>query len=159
MKEAPSARQRFDSFVADNAGSRACEAGKALVERYFDMWNTGDGAVADAILGATYVNHAHPEVIGPAALRSLVPRFRLANPDTRMTIVIVAANADFVAVRNTISRTVHGEPIATEGLALFRIEGGKLVEQWSSYAELEGAPDASPVLAFSSFEKWLSFRA
>jgi hypothetical protein len=102
----------------------------ALVRRYFDMWNTGDGSIADSVLATTYVDHAHPHTLGPAAARALVPRFHAANPELRMTIEVVAAAADFVAVRNTI----HGAaaaPIAVEGLVLFRIEHGKLAEQWT----------------------------
>lgn len=162
MNQAPSARQLFDDFVAAaNAAPHptglCVEAGKALVHRYFEMWNTGDGTVADAVLGPTYLDHAHPEVIGPAALRSLVPRFHVANPDAHMTIEIVAADAEFVAVRNTISRTIHGHPIASEGIALFHVEAGKLVEQWSWYPQAEA--DRSPLAARSAIETWLSFRA
>ena len=38
------------------------EAHKAIVRRYIEMWNTGNAAIADAVLAPTYVDHAHPEV-------------------------------------------------------------------------------------------------
>jgi hypothetical protein len=41
----------------------------ASVMRYFDMWNTGDTAIADQILHPDWVDHAHPEVTGPAAVK------------------------------------------------------------------------------------------
>ena len=162
MNQAPSARQLFDHFVAaasaaPHPGGLGVEVGKALVHRYFEMWNRGDGTVADAVLGGTYLDHAHPEVIGPAAVRSLVPRFHVANPDTHMTIEIVAADTEFVAVRNTISRTIRGRPIVSEGIALFRVEAGKLAEQWSWYPRTEA--DHSPLAGRSAIETWLSFRA
>jgi predicted SnoaL-like aldol condensation-catalyzing enzyme len=109
------------------------DANTALVRRYFEMWNTGDGAVADAVLGATYLDHAYPDVLGPAALRSLVPRFRAANPDARMTVEIVAAHEEFVAVRSTVHFTQEGVSAETAGVALFRVADGKLAEQWSWY--------------------------
>jgi predicted SnoaL-like aldol condensation-catalyzing enzyme len=153
----------FDRFVARTHESAASSrplapraaANEALVRRYFEMWNTGDGSVADAVLGPTYLDHAHPEVLGPAALRSLVPRFRAANPGARMTIEVVASDEELVAVKNVISRIVGGQPVESEGVALFRIAAGRLAEQWSSYAEAE----RSDVVAPPSREAWLSFRA
>lgn len=157
-----SARELFEHFVtaataAPHPDAPGIEANKTLVHRYFEMWNTGDGTVADVVLGATYLDHAHPEVIGPAAVRSLVPRFHVANPDAHMRITIAAADAEFVAVRNTITRSRHGRTIESEGIALFRVDAGKLVEQWSSYptAELEPTPFAPR----SPIDTWLSFRA
>jgi predicted SnoaL-like aldol condensation-catalyzing enzyme len=156
MIETRSPRDRFERFVAAAATAGPprdpplSEANKVLVRRYFEMWNTGDGAVADAVVGPTYLDHAHPEVLGPGALRSLVPRFRAANPEARMRIEIAAADDQFVAVRNTISRMLEGELVESEGVALFRVDGGKLAEQWSWYAHAE---------ARASVDAWLSFRA
>jgi predicted SnoaL-like aldol condensation-catalyzing enzyme len=163
MIHPPSARQLFERFVAAASAAPQVEApavavNRALVERYFDMWNTGNGSVADAVLGATYLDHAHPEVLGPAALRSLVPRFHAANPDARMTIELAAADSEFVAVRNTISRTVSGQLVESEGVALFRVADGKLVEQWSCYPHAE-EPQTPAFAALSSIDAWLSFRA
>jgi predicted SnoaL-like aldol condensation-catalyzing enzyme len=163
MMQPPSPQELFERFVAAKGGgsqralSARASANEALVLRYFEMWNTGDGSIADQVLGSTYMDHAHPEVLGPAALRSLVPRFRAANPGAAMRVEIAAADDEHVAVRNAISRVVDGEATESEGIALFRVAGEKLVEQWSWYpdAELELA-GAAPR---SSREVWLSFRA
>jgi predicted SnoaL-like aldol condensation-catalyzing enzyme len=151
----------FDRFVAARRAAPEAEgprtsANVLLVQRYFDMWNSGEGSVADTVLGATYLDHAHPEVVGPGALRSLVPRFRAANPGARMTIEVAAADAEFVAVRNSISRTVDGRRVDSEGVALFRIAADKLAEQWSCYPDAEAERSQLPP---SSREAWLSFRA
>jgi len=163
MMQAPSPQEMFERFVAAKGAdserglSARATANGALVLRYFEMWNTGDGSIADQVLGSTYLDHAHPEVLGPAALRSLVPRFRTANPGAAMRIEIAAADDEHVAVRNSISRVVDGEPTESEGIAVFRVAGDKLVEQWSWYpdAEAELAEAALP----ASREVWLSFRA
>jgi predicted SnoaL-like aldol condensation-catalyzing enzyme len=162
MIQPRSPRELFEHFVTAAGAAPACdgsrsEANKTLVRRYFEMWSSGDGAVADSVLGPTYLDHAHPEVIGPGAVRSLVPRFHAANPGARMTIEFAAADADFVAVRNTISRVSGGRPIESEGVALFRVVDGKLVEQWSCYPEAEAAH--APPAAATSMDAWLSFRA
>lgn len=132
--------ERFDSGAQretrdDDAGSPLLEveASAGLVRRYFDMWNTGEGTVADEVLGPRYVDHACPDVFGPAAARSIAPRFHKAHPDARMTFEIVGADAEYVAVRNTIRKTHDGEAVEVSGTALFRIGGGRIVEQWSWY--------------------------
>jgi len=107
------------------------EANERLVRRYFEMWNTGDGAVADAVLGPTYRDHALPDVVGPAAARSLAPRFHSAHPEVQTTIEVTRADAEFVAVRSTTRRIEEGREVTSSGGALFRVAGGKLVEQWS----------------------------
>lgn len=162
MNQPRSARELFEHFVTQNAAAphpdaKAIRSNTALVHRYFEMWSSGDGAVADEVLGSTYLDHAHPEVIGPAAVRSLVPRFHLANPDAHMAIEVAAADGELVAVRNTITRTSHGQTVVSEGVALFRIAAGKLVEQWSWYPEAEAAH--TPPAARASLDAWLSFRA
>jgi predicted SnoaL-like aldol condensation-catalyzing enzyme len=144
MREPRSPRELFERFVAAasaTAPSRAprVEANKALVQRYFEMWNEGDGAVADSVLGPSYLDHAHPGVVGPAAARSIAPRFHSANPQARMRIEFAAADDEFVAVRNVISQPAGGALVEIEGVALFRVAGGKLAEQWSWYPGLERA--------------------
>lgn len=141
MTEPLSPRDLFERFEAgsqqkekqNGAASREAIAGVELVRRYFDMWNTGEGAVADQVLDPNYIDHAYPAVIGPAASRSIAPRFRRNHPDGSMTLEIVGGNAEYVAVRNTIRKTHEGKPYETQGTALFRIGGGRIVEQWSWY--------------------------
>lgn len=109
----------------------ASRANESLVRRYFEMWNTGDGTAADALLGPTYLDHALPEVVGPAASRSLAPRFHAAHPEVHTTIEVTRADAEFVAVRRTTRSLERGDEVVSVGGALFRIADGKLVEQWS----------------------------
>ncbi|HEY8039093.1 MAG TPA: nuclear transport factor 2 family protein [Polyangiaceae bacterium] len=117
------------------AGPRV-EASKALVLRYFEMWNTGEGATADELLGPTYVEHAHPDFLGPAAVRSLAPRLHALYPGLVVRAEIVAADAEFVAVRTRLEPgDADGHPDGPRrGMALFRVADGRLAEQWSWYA-------------------------
>jgi hypothetical protein len=116
------------------------EASKALVLRYFEMWNTGQGAVADQLLGATYVEHAHPDLFGPAAARSLVPRLHGLYPGVLVSAEVLMADAEFVLVRTGVQPgDADGHPNGPRrGLALFRIADGKLAEQWSWYEPVRG---------------------
>ncbi|MDB4940822.1 MAG: hypothetical protein JWP97_356 [Labilithrix sp.] len=161
MNQPPDVQQRFERFVGaqrEVAPTAAGLANRALVQRYFDMWNSGDPSVADQVLAPTYFDHAHPEVLGPAAFRSLVPRFRAANPGAVMTLAFEASDADFVAVRNTIAFVHEGRPATVNGLALFRALDGKLVEQWSWYGR--SALDTFREDARKTvIDAWLFFRA
>lgn len=119
-------------------GGRAdagAEASSALVLRYFEMWNTGQGALADELLGPTYVQHTHPHVLGPAASRALVPRLHGLYPGMVVSAEIVLADAEFVVVRTTVEPgDVDGHPDGPRrGMAMFRVVGGKLAEQWCWY--------------------------
>jgi len=132
--------ERFDTGARHRTGPDGsalplaeAEASATLVRRYFEMWNTGEGTVADEVLGSRYVDHAYPDVIGPAAARSIAPRFHKAHPDARMTVEIVGADAEYVAVRNTLRKRRGGAAVEVSGAALFRIGDGRIVEQWSWY--------------------------
>jgi predicted SnoaL-like aldol condensation-catalyzing enzyme len=116
-------------------------ANKALVRRYIDMWNTGAGVMADDVLAPTYVDHGNPDVIGPAASRSLVPRFHAANPNAHVTIEAILADHQFVTLRGAFHRTQDGREVVLRGLAFFRVAGGKLAEQWNSYAKKAQRPN------------------
>ena len=145
-------REDFASLVGEiGAGANGdaaapaadAEASRGMVRRYFEMWNTGDRTEADAVLGPTYLDHAHPSVVGPAAVRSLVGRFRAENPEARMMVeIVVARDPEYVIVRRAIRWSAQGamEPC---GVALFRVAGGQLAEQWTWPATGERGAGAS----------------
>src|ERR1700722_20475458 len=111
------------------------EVSSALVLRYFDMWNTGQGATADELLGPNYIDHAHPDFLGPAALRSLVPRLHAMFPGVVVRAEIVASDAEYIAVRTKIEPAdAGGYPQGRgNGVALFGGAEGKLAGQGSGY--------------------------
>jgi hypothetical protein len=135
MTPSPASSERRH-FVRDGRPVSGPDASTALVLRYFEMWNTGRGALADELLGPTYVEHTHPSVLGPAASRALVPRLHALYPAVVVSAEIVLADAEFVVVRTTVEpRDVDGHPDGPgRGMAMFRVAGGKLAEQWSWYA-------------------------
>jgi hypothetical protein len=136
MSLSPSPPDRDRSARSATAAPSHAEVGRALVLRYFEMWNTGQGSVADELLSPTYVEHAHPDFVGPAASRSLVPRLHALYPGVMVRAEIVASDQEFVAVRTRIEPGhVDGHPEGPRrGVALFRIADGKLAEQWTWYA-------------------------
>ena len=119
----------------------SAEPSQALVLRYFQMWNTGQGTVANELLSATYVEHAHPDLLGPAATRSLVPRLHGLYPDVVVLAEVIMADAEFVVVRTDVQpENADGHPSGPRrGMALFRIADGRLAEQWSWYEPVRGS--------------------
>jgi ketosteroid isomerase-like protein len=119
--------------IRDRLRSAVDERGRSLVRSYFDMWNTNDFDRIDRVLADGYVDHAHPEIAGPAAIAEAAQRFHASNPGATVTVDTLVADGDLVAARTTIRRTRGGEAIFASGMAFFRVQDGRLAEQWSCY--------------------------
>ncbi|HTK09490.1 MAG TPA: ester cyclase [Ktedonobacteraceae bacterium] len=117
------------------------EVNKALVKRYIEMWRTGDISIADEILDATYVDHAHSEQEpGPEAVKQEVLAFHSGFSHVQASIEQMIGEGDLVAFRFTLRGThtghfaalspTHKETTLT-GADFIRIQDGKMVELWS----------------------------
>ena len=107
------------------------EAHKAIVRRYIEMWNTGNAAIADAVLAPTYVDHAHPEVTSPESFTQALQRVRTAFPDFHITIDTMISEGQLVALRGTIRRTQQGTASVSHVIWFVRIVDGKMAELWT----------------------------
>jgi predicted ester cyclase len=119
------------------------EANKALIERiYRDGYNGGDQSVYRECYTDDFVHHSKvTHDVSPGAEGELesMHNFRSAIPDVRFTILGHVAEGDLVATRLRISGT-QVKDFGTVGvgdgrfdrhvLALFRITGGKVAEEW-----------------------------
>jgi steroid delta-isomerase-like uncharacterized protein len=116
---------------------------EATVRRFFDdLWSDGDLSCADEVLAPTHVHHVGDDtVVGPAALKDMVARFRTAFPDLHFELEDVVSDADRVVVRWTATGTHEGEFAGIEatgrsarwtGIDLVRLEEGRIVELWAS---------------------------
>jgi predicted ester cyclase len=103
------------------------EVNKALVRGYLEMWNTGNVALADEVLAADWVDHAHPEVVGTDSVKQSVVKARAAFPDFHITIEQIVAEGDLVAIRAAILR---GGKISRV-MWFVRIVDGKMREMWT----------------------------
>jgi len=98
-----------------------------VVRQYFEMWNSGDQTLAEAVLSPDFVDFAHPEVKGLAAFKNTLEKTKTFFPDFHIDILSIASDADTVLVLGSISRTAKGEKTVTECLWAFKVAEGRIL--------------------------------
>lgn len=124
---------------------------RTTIERLFgEVWSQGQLELVDELYCDNFEAHYfHPPRwgAGKAGVRAIVTSVRSAFPNYRETVVDFLESGDRVAVRISIKGTNQGDlgslaptgkAVDIEEIILFRMEDGKVREQW-------GVPD---MLAF-----------
>jgi len=119
------------------------EDNKAVIRRIYERgYNDADAAVFEECYAPGFVHHS--KVIfdvpaGGAGERESMRRFRAAMPDVRFTVLDQVAEGDLVASRLRITghpiaaygqELTPGVPFDVHALALFRVEGGRVTDEW-----------------------------
>jgi ketosteroid isomerase-like protein len=137
-------------------GSSSLATNKALVERaHSEVWSRGDLAAADQIYSPDFVAHwtGGPDTRGIENLKAKVARARRLAPDFKETVEQIVAEGDLVVTRFRSSGTFASEPgepskykeVTMREVAIHRIRGGRIVEQWNVEGLLGERPvDAVP---------------
>jgi steroid delta-isomerase-like uncharacterized protein len=127
---------------------RMSEQNKAVVRRGFEeVWSKGDLVALDEVYAADVVSHDAPPGLPPGreGTRQFVLMYRSAFPDTHMTIGDQIANGDKVVTRWTATGThkaelmgipATGKHVTVKGITIDRLDGGVIVEYWSSFDQL-----------------------
>lgn len=125
----------------------SADTNKEIVRRLgVEPWE-GNFGVIDEVVAADYVGHdpAQPELHGPDAIREFITAYLTGFPDGRITIDEQLAEGDLVATRWTGRGTQQGElmgipptgkQVTVSGITISRVEGGKVVEEWSNWDTL-----------------------
>src|SRR5712691_2554436 len=88
---------KFIELLSQGINPMHSESQKSLVNKYVELWDTGNLALADQVLAANFVNHAHPEFSpGPASVKQAVTDFRAAFPDAHVTVEQMICEGDTV---------------------------------------------------------------
>jgi steroid delta-isomerase-like uncharacterized protein len=117
-------------------------ANKELVRRFYEeVYGDWNMALVDAIVSPRFVSHDWPEggPTGPQAFRDYYSALRSAVPDARYVVDDLIAEGDRVVVRWRMLGThqrafgdipASGRPVVLKGVAIYRMEDGRMVERW-----------------------------
>ena len=148
----------------------SAEENKTLVRRYFETGyqeaHEGNLDVVHEYFADHFHDHTspHPDHSGVHGVKEIISDTSQATRDLRVEIVHIAAEGDIVFVhwratgmhvgQHQLYKHVReveptGEEGTISGITLYRIEGGKFVEEWNYHTVLEyalehgmaGAPD------------------
>ena len=133
-------------------------ANKELVRRFYkEVYGDWNMALVDEVVSPQFISHDWPEggPTGPQAFRHFYSAIRSALPDARYEVDDLIAEGDRVVVRWRLLGTHMGDfrgiaptgrAIALKGIAIYRVEDGKLMERWvvtDLYGLLEEIRDSS----------------
>ena len=142
----------------------SAEESKAVMRRFWEVWERGDIDRLDELLAPDYVNHtlAAPDLPpGPEGVKEVVSMFRSGMPDLRVVIEDMIAEDDRVATRYALEGTHGGDlfgvaptgrHLTIKSMTVERLSEGKIVEHWRVTDELDmmrqlgamGAPENNP---------------
>ncbi len=117
-------------------------ANKALLRRFYkEVYVDWNMALAEEVVSPRFTSHDWPEdgPTGPQAFRDYYSVLRSAVPDARYEVDDLIAEGDRVVVRWRMLGThkgdfgdiaASGKAIVLKGIAIYRVEGGKLMERW-----------------------------
>jgi steroid delta-isomerase-like uncharacterized protein len=121
----------------------ALESNKALIRRMNEeVWKKGNLEIVYKIFSVDFVQHFLPdssETKGLDELRDHIRNHHRAFPDWTEEINLIIAERDLVAIQFTSTGTnggsflgspPTGKQIRINEMSIFRIDNGKIVEQW-----------------------------
>jgi steroid delta-isomerase-like uncharacterized protein len=120
------------------------EENKAVVNRFYEVFDEGDLSIVDEVLASNFVEHnPFPEQPpGPEGMKQVLSMMRAAFPDSEMAVEDVIAEGDRIAVRAEMTGTHRGEfmglpatgnRVTVTGLSIWRVVDGKIVEHWEQF--------------------------
>jgi steroid delta-isomerase-like uncharacterized protein len=117
-------------------------ANKELVRRFYkEVYVHWDMGLVDEVVSPRFTSHDWPEggPTGPEAFRDYYSYLRSVVPDARYEVDDLIAEGDRVVVRWRLLGTHQGDfqgiaptgrAITLKGVAIYRVEDGKLMERW-----------------------------
>ena len=121
---------------------------KALVRRYVEeVLNQKSLAVVDELFAPTFIDHdsSMPEAKGPEGIKGLAAMVHASFPDVHFTIEDMIAEGDKVVYRYSVRGThrkdfmgiaATGKQISFTGIHIYRVDSGKLQEEWENWDTL-----------------------
>ena len=117
-------------------------ANKALLRQFYrEVYVDWDMTLVDEVVSPQFTSHDWPDggPGGPQAFRQYYAAIRAAVPNARYEVDDLIAEGDRVVVRWRLLGTHEGDfrgiaptgrAIALKGIAIYRVDGGTLMERW-----------------------------
>jgi steroid delta-isomerase-like uncharacterized protein len=123
------------------------EENKTLARRLFEIFGTGDLALADELIAADVIDHQALPGMPPGreGFKQFVSIFHAAFPDLHVTVEDLIAEGDKVVGRTTMRGTHQGEfmgipptgkQCTISGIDIIRFANGQVVEHWGNSDDL-----------------------
>jgi len=125
------------------------EANKDLIRSFTAATNTGDWEAFDELLTENFCRHSQAtpdvQVNSREEFKALQQSFQTTMPDQKITLEMLVAEGDKVAVYATYSGTMTGpmgefpatgKSISSKFMGIFRIEDGQIAELWVEWDNL-----------------------
>ena len=118
------------------------ETNKDIIRRYQDAYNRNDLDVLDEVLDPNWTTNGWPEVI-PQTIEGAKELYQVllaSFPDLHYETLDLIAEGDKVVqhwkMRSTFKGEIFGVPptgevMTADGISIYRIAGGKIVEHWA----------------------------
>ena len=124
------------------------EENKQLLRRWFEeVWNNGRADAIEEMFDENGIAHGLSDdpskpIKGPREYRPFYAAFREAFPNMIIVVEDMVAEGDKVAARCSVRGRHEGDfmgraatqaPVEITGIAIVRIENGKIVEAWNNF--------------------------
>ena len=109
------------------------EENKEAVRRYIEAFNDGNVSSFDEILASPVLLHMANGTDKERTVeesKQFIATMRSRMPDIRVDIEDVIAEGDKAVARFAVTATKDGDPISVEHGYIYRLEDGKIAEQW-----------------------------
>jgi len=119
-----------------------------LAHEWFDeVWNkrrteTIDRLLADDVIAHGLVDENGNEIRGPSEFKKFFVQFTKAFPDIHVEVADTISEGDKIVARCIVTGTHQGDtlgvpgsnkPVRFTGVAILRIDDGKIVEAWNNF--------------------------
>ena len=131
----------FASPAAAKGRTNAETASRVLLEKM----GQGRFEISSEIYGPGFVAHGFGRDYSLAEDNASGRQIRIAFPDLKVAVLRTVESADLVAVHwqsegtNTVAAGVFpgtGKRVKVDGMTFFRFNGGRIVEEWTTYDNL-----------------------
>lgn len=124
--------------------TETAESRKAVFRRLVDIYATGDLGALDEVIAPDYVGHASAGDRDFQGFRDSIEYFHrlFVYEADSFRVEDQFVEGEKVATRMTARVKVRatGEPITMMGINLARIVGGRIVEEWNTWEQLQNRP-------------------